>query len=75
MTNGDNGPQVIQQLFTLPALDPFFGLAKESTKSRAEQVARMPGSASLSRLQTNGIGTPRGIAHLFRSPELLLFNA
>jgi CubicO group peptidase (beta-lactamase class C family) len=32
MTNGDNGPKVIQQLFTLPALDPFFGLQKENTQ-------------------------------------------
>lgn len=32
MTNGDNGPKIIQQLFTLPALDPFFGLQKENTQ-------------------------------------------
>jgi CubicO group peptidase (beta-lactamase class C family) len=27
MTNGDNGPNIIQQLFALPALDPFFGIS------------------------------------------------
>ena len=31
MTNGDNGPKVIQQLFGLPAVDPFFGLQMENT--------------------------------------------
>jgi hypothetical protein len=28
-TNGDNGPKVIEQLFALPTLDPFFGLPPE----------------------------------------------
>ena len=30
MTNGDNGPQIIQKLFTLTALDPFFGTVPKS---------------------------------------------
>jgi CubicO group peptidase (beta-lactamase class C family) len=32
MTNGDNGPKVIQHLFTLPALDLFFGLQTGDTQ-------------------------------------------
>ena len=30
MTNGDNGPQIIQKLFALPDLDPFFGIPAKS---------------------------------------------
>ena len=32
MTNGDNGPKIIQQLFALPTLDPFFGLQTADTR-------------------------------------------
>jgi hypothetical protein len=28
MTNGDNGPQIIQKLFTEPTLDSFFGTTR-----------------------------------------------
>ena len=31
MTNGDNGPKIIQQLFALPALDPFFEIPPKTT--------------------------------------------
>jgi CubicO group peptidase (beta-lactamase class C family) len=30
MTNGDNGPKIIQQLFARPTLDPFFGIPPQS---------------------------------------------